>query len=151
MSDDQVTIISCNGISYKKYLQIAENTHKRIAVITDNDKNTNNQIENSEADNTKYQEQQEYFSIFMDSDSEKWTWEVCLYESNKEKIEEILNPLIDKKAKYKYHDQDYGPYLGYMLNHKADFAFKILEDGLIKNGNIKAPEYVKEAIKWVSE
>lgn len=151
LSDDQVTIISCNGISYKQYLQIAEKTNKRIAVITDNDKNTNNQIENSKTDNTEYREEQEYFSIFMDSDPQRWTWEVCLYESNKEKMKEILDPLIKEKAEYKYHGQDYGSYLGYMLNHKADFAFKILEAGLIRNGYIKAPEYVKEAIKWVSE
>ena len=37
IEEDGISVISCNGISYKKYLAIAENTNKRIAVITDND------------------------------------------------------------------------------------------------------------------
>ena len=37
VENDGISIISCNGISYKRYLEIAEETDKRIAVITDND------------------------------------------------------------------------------------------------------------------
>ena len=37
IEDDEVTVISCNGISYSKYLAIAESTNKKIAVIKDND------------------------------------------------------------------------------------------------------------------
>ena len=38
VEEDGVSVISCNGISYKHYLKIAQGTNKRIAVITDNDK-----------------------------------------------------------------------------------------------------------------
>ena len=37
VENDGISIISCNGISYKRYLEIAEETGKRIAIITDND------------------------------------------------------------------------------------------------------------------
>lgn len=37
---DGISVISCNGISYKRYLEIAQATDKRIAVVTDNDGKT---------------------------------------------------------------------------------------------------------------
>ena len=37
IEEDGISIISCNGISYKRYLEIAKETDKKIAVITDND------------------------------------------------------------------------------------------------------------------
>ena len=41
VENDGISIISCNGISYKRYLEIAEETGKRIAVITDKDHEKN--------------------------------------------------------------------------------------------------------------
>lgn len=149
--NDQVTIISCNGISYKKYLQIAEHTDKRIAVLTDNDKNENGQIQSAAALNSAYKEQKEKFRIFMAQDANQWTWEVCLYHSNEAILKEFIESSFQKEAAYKYNGEDYGPYIGYMLNHKADFAFEILNKNLIRKNNLKMPDYVKEAIQWVSE
>ena len=38
IEEDNISIISCNGISYKRYLRVLEGTNKKIAVLTDNDK-----------------------------------------------------------------------------------------------------------------
>lgn len=37
IEEDCISVISCNGISYKRYLEIAKATDKRIAVVTDNE------------------------------------------------------------------------------------------------------------------
>lgn len=37
IEEDGISVISCNGISYKNYLEIAKKTNKKISVITDND------------------------------------------------------------------------------------------------------------------
>lgn len=42
LENEKISIISCNGISYKRYLELASRTNKRISVITDNDKKQKN-------------------------------------------------------------------------------------------------------------
>lgn len=137
---DSIVIISCNGISYNRYLEIAKETKKKIAVITDNDGDSN-KIENAHAFNQKHINQR----IFMGSTIEEWTWEACIFNVN----EQALTKLIDAKSgnKYLFHKCNYGPTLGKMLNNKVDTAYKMLTS----NDNFNIPEYIKEAIKWLSE
>lgn len=139
LEEDKVSIISCNGISYNKYLEIAKETNKRIAVITDNDKD-NKRIEfsnNFNGDNDKQH-------IFMDSNIENWTWEVCIYNNNKEKLYNMIT--IDNNSSYKFNGNDYGKVLGKMLNNKADTAYKML----LSEEKFEVPRYVKDAIEWLN-
>ena len=39
IEEDGISVISCKGISYMRYLEIAKATDKKIAVVTDNDEN----------------------------------------------------------------------------------------------------------------
>lgn len=140
IEDDEVAIISCGGVSYKKYLTIAECANKKVAVLTDNDE-----------DSTRIEEANEYNNshdcqhVFMDQTVEGWTWEVCFYKEN----EEALNRLIEvkPKAKYLFHKKDYGPVLGKMLNKKADTAYEMLTSEI----KFTVPQYVRKAIKWLNE
>ena len=109
IEDDEITVISCNGISFEKYLKIAEMTNKRIAVLTDNDKKQE-RIESA----SKYNKTHTLQNVFMSNDIKGWTWEACIYEGNKELITSLIK--IQKSAKYLFHGEDYGKYLGYMLN-----------------------------------
>ena len=52
IEEDGVSVISCNGISYKRYLEIAEATGKKIAVVTDNDEKADRIAEASDFNNT---------------------------------------------------------------------------------------------------
>ena len=81
----------------------------------------------------------------MGASVDEWTWEVCVYKENKE----ILDGMIDVKAgaAYKFHDKDYGAVLGKMLNHKVDVAYQMLTSGKI----FEAPQYIKDAIRWLRE
>lgn len=137
---DGISVISCNGISYKRYLEIAKATDKRIAVVTDNDGNAQRIAEAAsfnQANNLQH--------IFMGATVEDWTWEVCIYKENID----ILDGMIDIQAgaAYKFHDTDYGAVLGKMLNHKVDVAYQMLTS----DKTFAVPQYIKDAIVWLSE
>ena len=138
VEDDEISVISCNGISYKNYLEIAKATDKKIAVITDNDEN---QEKITEA--VEFNESNSLQHIFMADDVSKWTWEVCIYEENKTLLEKLIT--IRRGAKYTYKGKDYCNVLGKMLNNKVDVAYFMLKSG----EDFIVPQYVKEAIEWV--
>lgn len=136
---DEVAVIPCSGISYKRYLAIAERANKRVSVITDNDGKSSRIIEADEY-NSSHNSQH----VFMDKTIDGWTWEACFYREN----EKVLNDLIeiDPKAKYLFHKEDYGPVLGKMLNNKADVAYKML----MEKTEFAMPQYVQDAITWLN-
>ncbi len=140
VEEDEVTVISCNGISFKHYLEIAEMTNKRIAVITDNDKNAE-RIEDASNYNNSHRDQH----IFMGANNEEWTWEACIYEKNKELLDDVID--IQKGAQYLFHGENYGPVLGKMLNNKVDSAYLMLTSGK----DYVSPQYVRKAIEWINK
>ena len=85
VENDGISIISCNGISYKRYLEIAEETGKRIAVITDND-HEQTKID----DANEFNQHNEKQHVFMGATMEDWTWEACIYNCNKEKLHNMI-------------------------------------------------------------
>lgn len=140
VEDDEVTVIPCGGVSYKRYLAIAECANKKVAVITDNDGDSDGI---SEAN--KYNSLHDCQHVFMDQTIEGWTWEVCFYKENKETLDGLIK--VAPKAKYLFNKKDYGPVLGKMLNNKADVAYQMLISGI----KFTAPKYVKDAIAWLNE
>lgn len=141
IESDGISIISCNGISYKNYLSIVKSTNKRIAVITDNDKKEEN-VESSKSFNDENDNQH----IFMSDDTEhEWTWEAAFYSENNELLDQEIK--VQNGAQYLFHKQDYGPVLGKMLNNKVEIAYQMLTDEIEYN----IPSYIKDALKWIKE
>lgn len=140
MEEDEITVISCNGISYKNYLKIASVANKTVAVITDNDKKQE-RIDSAKDFNTKNNLQH----IFMGSTVDQWTWESCVYDKNND----LLSNLIDLKpgAEYKFNGTIYDPLLGKMLNNKVDTAYLLLTS----DDTFKIPDYVEDAFTWISK
>lgn len=141
---DKIDVISCFGKTYKYYLDIAKELGKKVCVITDNDGNESflTQVENENLINND-------IKIFTDRDINNWTFEVSLYNLNKDALKDIIK--IQDDAEYKFNGVSYKdrPILGYMLNNKADVAYKLFN--LSKYNIIKFtyPNYIKEAIKWI--
>ena len=133
-------MISCNGISYKKYLAIADATGKRIAVITDNDQKQEKINEAIEFNNSNTLQH-----IFMGSTTDEWTWEICVYNINKDVLDEMV--AVQVGAKYLFHEKDYGAVPGKMLNNKVDTAYQMLTSGK----TFAVPKYIKDAIGWINE
>lgn len=137
---ENISIISCGNLSYRRYLEIAMNVNKKVAVLTDNDgKGTNREFMNN------YNQVNVDRHIFMDSDLNNWTWEACFYNLNSSFLESKIE--VEEKAQYLFHKTDYGKVLGKMLNNKAEIAYKMLDwiEELI------IPKYIKDMIEWINE
>lgn len=140
MEEDGVTVISCNGISYKNYLEIAKVANKPVAVITDND-GVQKRIEYANDFNAENNLQQ----IFMGTTPDQWTWESCIYDKNVELLTELVS--IKPGAEYRFNGIKYEPVLGKMLNNKVDTAYMMLNS----DKRFIIPDYVKGAFKWISK
>lgn len=140
IEEDGISVISCNGISYKKYLEIATATDKKIAVITDNDgkqDRINAAFSFNQSKNLQH--------IFMGSTVDDWTWEICLYNLNKAVLEGMIE--VQAGADYLFHKKDYGKVPGKMLNNKVETAYQMLLSGVA----FEIPQYVKDAVTWLNK
>ncbi len=137
---DGIDIISCAGLSYKQYLEIAKLTNHKVAVITDNDSKPEN-IDYMNAYNTE----NEWSHVFMSTDTgaNGWTWEANIYSLNRSLIEGLITHR--EGAQYLFHGRDFGLYLGKMLNNKVETAYQLLP----RAGELSCPPYVKEAFEWI--
>lgn len=134
----EITLVSGSGLTYKRYLAVSDMVNKKIAVLTDNDRKQKKLSDISEF-NANHDCQQ----IFAGEDLENWTFEVALFNKNKELLEEIIE--IDDKSDYAFHGVVYTPVLGKMLNNKAETAYTLLKDTHV----INVPEYIKKAFQWL--
>ncbi|MCT1182753.1 ATP-dependent endonuclease [Lactococcus lactis] len=140
---DDVAIISCGGKSFKRYLEIAKILDKRVAVITDNDSDFEKNITESYKDfrNTNIE-------IFSDRNDENWTFEVCLYNTNKIFYDTTFKTghMINGALEYMIGKAGSKSSKG----NKAEAAFRLLE--ILENGLEKfvIPGYIREAVEWVN-
>lgn len=135
---DNISVISCNGISYKRYLEVAKSTNKRIAVITDNDGKADRIT-----DAREYNQSNDLQHIFMGATVDEWTWEACIYADNQKTLDRMIT--VRQGTDYKFHGGDYGPVLGKMLNNKVEIAYQILTSNIA----LTVPQYIKDAIEWL--
>ena len=133
-STDKVNIISVNGLSFERYLEVAKELNIKVAVITDNDKDYANNITNKYS---KY-EDNENIKIYSEVDNNRYTFEVCLFDDNKKYIE---SNKITKSTDI----------LKYMLNNKSESAYKLLQLLEKNTEDFNVPKYIEEAIKWIKD
>lgn len=135
---NDTALISCGGKTFERYLQVAELLNKKVVVITDNDEDYESNII------AKYSEYvlNDDIKIYSDDNNEYRTFEISLYHSNPSLYEENLKTPYMKNG-----------ILEYMLNNKAEAAFRLLE--FMKESNNKdmvvIPKYIKDAIEWISK
>ena len=123
--NDDVHIVKVRGLSFKRYLEIAQQTNCKVAVITDNDKDIKKNCEQ------KYAEYNESpnIRIFYEEDADNYTFEVAVYKSNAL----LMDKLFNNEA------------LDYMLNNKTEAAFTLLD----QSDPIVVPDYILRAIEWI--
>lgn len=132
---DNVHIISVDGLSFKRYLDLAKVLNIKVSVVRDNDGDFHtNCIDNYEDYSN------ENIKIFYDSDNERNTFEVCVYQDNKDFCDELFN-----NGKIKKTPQEF------MLDNKAESAFRIAEKCEDDNVSLNVPQYIKDAIEWINE
>lgn len=127
---DVVHVISVDGTSFKRYLELAKLLGTRVAAIRDNDKDyQENCVEN-------YKDLvSEEIQIFADEDNARYTFEICVYQDNKKICDEEFSA-----GRVTLTVQEF------MLKNKTDAAFTLLEK---RGAEIVPPAYIKKAISWI--
>lgn len=130
LAESNIHILSVDGTSFKRYLDIAKHLKIKTAVIRDNDKDYQVKC----VDNYKgYAE--DFIKIFSDANNNRYTFEICVYEDNK-----VICDTLFGTSRKTLSVQDY------MLNNKADVAFELLDK---KSNDLTVPKYIEEAITWI--
>jgi predicted ATP-dependent endonuclease of OLD family len=130
LESSEFHVISVGGTSFKRYLDLAKLLGIKTAVIRDNDEDPQRYcIENYKDYKLKNVE------IFYDDDPKEHTFEICLYNQNKD----ICDALFSEGRKTL-------SVLDYMLGNKTEVAFQLLDK---KADELVAPGYIKKAIEWI--
>lgn len=136
MYEEGIAMISVGGLAFKRYLEIAQELDKKVAIITDNDGNYRENIEE------KYQNYiSDNIKIFAPREANIYTFEVSIHGENETFLEEHLR-----------NNHMSNGILPYMLKNKAEAAFRILTI-LEENDNYDSfaiPEYISEAFEWIN-
>lgn len=147
IDQDGIHIISGNGISYKNYIEIAQDLKKPLLIITDNDKKqqTVDEIDNR---NVKFKEEGYDIKIVCDENTEKYTFEKVLFEENILTLEDWKE---ESKVSTLVDGENVGnKALAYMLKYKTESAYQILEDRNLFN-KLNVPNYIEEGLNWLVE
>lgn len=127
---DGIHVISVDGTSFKRYLELAKLLSIKVAAIRDNDGDYQANCVTNYTDYTSASIQ-----VFADTDDARRTFEVCMYQDNKA----ICDGLFLAGRKTLTVDE-------YMLKNKTDAAFQLLEK---KGTELVAPEYIQQAVAWI--
>lgn len=130
--DCNVSIIAINGLSFGRYLEIAEKLNIKVAVITDNDSNYDKNIKE------KYDKYKglNNIKVFAETNNDLRTFEISLYNNN-------IKYLNDNKVTTNTNIQKF------MLNNKSENAYRILEKLDKATKKFVIPEYIEKAIRWI--
>lgn len=125
--NDRVHIIDMRGLSFKRYLEIAQLLKSKVAVVTDNDGDKQKCCVDKYSDFSD----DSNITIWYEEDELKNTFEKVLYSDNNN----LCDQLFGENA------QDY------MLKNKTESAYSLLT----QDKKISVPEYIRKAIEWIKE
>lgn len=124
------------GLSFKRFLQMAEMIKKKVAVITDNDGNFEEKISKKYFDF----KDSHFVKVFADNRNELNTLEPQFVEVNKDRLTDLCDVIGISSAKYNTKIL----VSQYMIENKTDWALNVFE----KKHELKFPQYIENAIDW---
>lgn len=143
MDENKISIISMRGIHYSHFKNLSKIVNKKTLVLTDNDGDMT-RVRNIKLISNKA------FQVNMPKDISEFTFEVTLYNNNKDLCEQIIRKITKGKLRnttYKQHE-NLPNTLAAMLTRKTEFALKLAEK--IKGmAEFRTPKYIEEGIKWL--
>lgn len=131
LETSDIHVISVDGTSFKRYLEIAVFLNIKTAVIRDNDNDYQGNCVDNFSEFSKY----ESIKVFSDPDETRSTFEICLYQDNEELFENAFGKRRKKLS-----------VLDYMIKNKTAAAFELLENYAEK---LDVPNYISSAIVWI--
>ena len=132
LEDSDTHVISVDGTSFKRYMDLSRLLGVKTAAIRDNDGNyQENCID-------RYKEYScDHIRIFAEEDNSKTTFEVCLYADNSVICDELF---AEQRRTLSVQD--------YMIKNKTEAAFLLLQN---KADQLTVPSYIAKAIEWIRE
>lgn len=130
--DSHVHIISVDGTSFKRYLEVAFHLQIKTAVIRDNDGDYQANCVDRYKDHVDGNRR-----VFAEKHASYSTFEICVYRDNKVLCDGLFAPGRRSLSVEEY-----------MLKNKAEAAFLLLEASV---DDLVIPNYIKQAIEWISE
>jgi putative ATP-dependent endonuclease of the OLD family len=127
---DCVHVLSVDGTSFKRYLELARLLGIKVAAIRDNDSDYQTNCVTNYVNHVTTS-----IKVFADDDNARHTFEVCMYEDNKGACDELFTA-----GRKLLTVQDY------MLKNKTDAAFILLEK---KGAALVVPKYIQDAVAWI--
>ena len=127
---DGVHVISVDGTSFKRYLELAKLLGIKVAAIRDNDGDYQANCVANYADFTSAS-----IRVFADATDARFTFEICMYQDNKAICD---SQFLAGRKKLTVQE--------YMLKNKTDVAFQLLKE---KSAELVAPKYIQEAVAWI--
>jgi predicted ATP-dependent endonuclease of OLD family len=127
--EDGIDIITVRGLSFKRFLDIAQITKNEVGVLTDNDGNFSKNITSKYSNYTN----EININIYADQDENNKTLEPQIVKINEiEILNEVLETNYDTKEEI----------IEYMTKNKTDSAMKIFDSPI----DISFPKYIIDAI-----
>lgn len=134
--EKEIDVISVRGITFDRFLQIAELIEKQVAVVTDNDGNYNTKV----IKKYKGYDDTENIEIFADSRDEYKSLEPQIVDANKNNLETFCDVIGIDMSEYNSVEL----IITYMEKHKTECALKIFSSEKM----IEYPDYIKRVIDW---
>lgn len=131
--ENGIDVISV-GLSAPRFLELAKKLNIKVAVVTDND---GNYEENIEKRYEKYIKNDDYFKVFSNKNNAQNTLEPSFVACNIENKDD-LKSVIGYKG-----DKDLAEY---MQSNKTDWALKIFDS----DESFSFPDYINECIDWIN-
>lgn len=147
VDDFEFNIFSGGGITYKHFIEVSKIIKNKLLIITDNDKSEQN-IENIKKSNKDFIENGLKINIVCDESIDHHTFEVCLYNKNKDLIESSFD--ITPGTKAEFEGVKMPKKLAYMLKNKTLSAMKLAEEYEYRN-QLDLPTYIEDGVKWLNQ
>ena len=136
-------LLAVGGGRFKNFISLAAILGKKVAIITDNDGRTKEDIKNLYLDE-ELKTSHETISVFTCEDTANSTLEIAFINKNKEKLADLAKIIRKKKEK----DDSSDKLQDFMLKNKTTWAYRLLES---KDRSFETPDYIEEAIRWIYE
>lgn len=132
-----IELISVGGVVFKHFALLGAKLNKRIAVITDNDGHSIEEVKTK-----RNLPQKDTVKLFSESNSALNTLEPAFVNANANNID-CLSQFIRGK---KINGETTESLSEYMEKHKTEWAQKLLENDSYL---FDVPQYIKDAINWL--
>lgn len=138
--NDGIELIAVGGIAFKAYVKLASLIGKSVAIITDNDGLSQQDLLNRRGITELCDK---HIKLYTETNTKLNTLEPSFIYANTNKIQELSDFIRNKPQK---HD-NMESLTSYMVNNKSEWSYKLLEN--IDDIDFMVPEYISQAIEWI--